>query len=173
MTYQISSLSTAPCSDETCSETEVLQVVGGARLSGQVPISGAKNSALALLAASLLTGESCEISNVPNLVDIERMSAILVALGAQVVRQGDRLIIRAEHIGYASAPYELVSKLRASFFVIGSLMGRCGRARVPLPGGVLLGQDLWIYMCGVCRRWGQKYISSMGLWRLIAVLAIA
>jgi UDP-N-acetylglucosamine 1-carboxyvinyltransferase len=139
MTYQISSLSTAPCSDETCSETEVLQVVGGARLSGQVPISGAKNSALALLAASLLTGESCEISNVPNLVDIERMSAILVALGAQVVRQGDRLIIRAEHIGYASAPYELVSKLRASFFVIGSLMGRCGRARVPLPGGCAIG----------------------------------
>jgi UDP-N-acetylglucosamine 1-carboxyvinyltransferase (EC 2.5.1.7) len=121
------------------SEAEVLQIVGGVSLAGQVRISGAKNSALALLAASLLTGEGCEISNVPNLVDIERMTAILRALGAGVVRQGDTLKISAEQIGHASAPYELVSKLRASFFVIGSLLGRFGRARVPLPGGCAIG----------------------------------
>ncbi len=139
MTYQTSFSATVPNGDEVRADGEVLQVVGGARLAGQVQISGAKNSALALLAASLLTGEGCEIGNVPYLVDIERMSAILVALGAQVLRQGDKLKIRAEQIGYASAPYELVSKLRASFFVIGSLMGRCGKARVPLPGGCAIG----------------------------------
>ncbi len=141
MTYQISSSSPALSADVEGdrSEAEVLQIVGGARLSGQVCISGAKNSALALLAASLLTGEGCEISNVPNLVDIERMSAILRALGAEVVRQGDKLKICAEQIGHSSAPYELVSKLRASFFVIGPLLGRCGRARVPLPGGCAIG----------------------------------
>jgi len=141
MTYQISSVSSTPSLNTSAhrSEAEALQIVGGASLAGQVRISGAKNSALALLAASLLTGEGCEISNVPNLVDIERMTAILQALGARVVRQGDRLQISAEQIGHSSAPYELVSQLRASFFVIGSLLGRFGRARVPLPGGCAIG----------------------------------
>jgi len=141
MTYQVSSTTSTPSlnTDESRSEAEVLQITGGVKLSGQVRISGAKNSALAILAASLLTGEGCEISNVPNLVDIERMTAILQALGARVERRGDKLKINAEQIGHASAPYELVSKLRASFFVIGSLVGRFGRARVPLPGGCAIG----------------------------------
>jgi UDP-N-acetylglucosamine 1-carboxyvinyltransferase len=117
----------------------VLRVKGGAQLGGQVPISGAKNSALALLAASLLTGETCVLRNVPNLVDIERMMAILSALGAQVSRQDDRVTVESSQISYGCAPYELVSKLRASFFVIGSLLGRFGQAKVPLPGGCAIG----------------------------------
>jgi UDP-N-acetylglucosamine 1-carboxyvinyltransferase len=117
----------------------VLHITGGASLKGQVRISGAKNSALAILAGSLLTAETTIVRNIPNLVDIGRMVEILTALGAHIEFQGSTLTINASNIGQASAPYELVSKLRASFFVIGSLLGRFGQARVPLPGGCAIG----------------------------------
>ncbi|MFN3926367.1 MAG: UDP-N-acetylglucosamine 1-carboxyvinyltransferase [Pseudanabaenaceae cyanobacterium] len=116
-----------------------LHIRGGATLGGQVRISGAKNSALALLAGSLLTADTSTLRNVPNLVDIHCMSAILEALGARVQAKGDILQIDASNVGLASPPYELVSKMRASFFVIGSLLGRFGQAKVPLPGGCAIG----------------------------------
>ncbi len=120
-------------------DKSVLQIWGRASLHGHVKISGAKNSALAIMAGALLCPEDCRLSNVPSLVDITRMGQILSALGVKLERSGDTLDINARDIGQSKAPYELVSQLRASFFVIGPLLARLGVARVPLPGGCAIG----------------------------------
>jgi UDP-N-acetylglucosamine 1-carboxyvinyltransferase len=120
-------------------DKSVLQIWGRASLKGNVKISGAKNSALAIMAGALLCPEDCRLSNVPSLVDIMRMGQILSALGVKLERNGDMLDINARHLGQSQAPYELVSQLRASFFVIGPLLARLGVARVPLPGGCAIG----------------------------------
>ena len=120
-------------------DKSVLQIWGRASLQGQVKISGAKNSALAIMAGGLLCPEDCRLRNVPSLVDITRMGKILSALGVKLERSGDTLDINARDIGQSKAPYELVSQLRASFFVIGPLLARLGVARVPLPGGCAIG----------------------------------
>jgi UDP-N-acetylglucosamine 1-carboxyvinyltransferase len=117
----------------------MLQIWGKASLQGQVKISGAKNSALVIMAGALLCAGDCHIRNVPSLVDVSRMGEILSALGVTLKRQGDALDINASNIGQSKAPYELVSQLRASFFVIGPLLARLGVARVPLPGGCAIG----------------------------------
>jgi UDP-N-acetylglucosamine 1-carboxyvinyltransferase len=117
----------------------VLKIWGKQPLQGQVKISGAKNSALVLMAGALLCGEDCRLRNVPSLADVERMGEILSALGVKLERHGDVLEIDSKHIGQSKAPYELVSQLRASFFVIGPLLARLGVARVPLPGGCAIG----------------------------------
>ncbi len=120
-------------------DKSVLQIWGRASLQGHVTISGAKNSALAIMAGALLCPEDCRLRNVPSLVDIVRMGQILSALGVKLERNGDNLDIDARHIGESKAPYELVSQLRASFFVIGPVLARLGVARVPLPGGCAIG----------------------------------
>lgn len=117
----------------------VLEIWGHHPLSGEVKITGAKNSALALMAGSLLCPEEFRLRNVPLLADIKRMATILEALGVKIDREGDALIINARDIGHSQAPYELVSQLRASFFVLGPLLARLGEARVPLPGGCAIG----------------------------------
>src|SRR4028119_1272590 len=120
-------------------DKSVLQIWGRASLKGDVKISGAKNSALAIMAGALLCPEDCRLSNVPSLVDIMRMGQILSAVGVKLQRNGDVLDIDARHLGQSKAPYELVSQLRASFFVIGPVLARSGVARVPLPGGCAIG----------------------------------
>ncbi|MFB8791534.1 MAG: UDP-N-acetylglucosamine 1-carboxyvinyltransferase [Potamolinea sp.] len=120
-------------------DKSVLQIWGRSALHGQVKISGAKNSALAIMAGALLCPEDCRLRNVPALVDIKRMSQILSAIGVKVERNGETLDINAADLGNSQAPYELVSQLRASFFVIGSVLARLGVARVPLPGGCAIG----------------------------------
>ncbi|HIK45601.1 MAG TPA: UDP-N-acetylglucosamine 1-carboxyvinyltransferase [Leptolyngbyaceae cyanobacterium M65_K2018_010] len=120
-------------------DSAVLEVTGGASLSGQVAVSGAKNSALVVMAGALLSGQPCRIRNIPHLVDIERMGEVLAALGVGLQRQGDSLEIDARSIAHTQAPYDLVSRLRASFFVIGPLLARMGEARIPLPGGCAIG----------------------------------
>lgn len=117
----------------------MLHIRGGHPLSGAVRISGAKNSALVVMAGALLCPDDCRIRNVPDLVDVKRMGQVLSVLGAKLSRQGDTLAVDARHIGHATAPYELVSQLRASFFIIGPLLARLGMARVPLPGGCAIG----------------------------------
>lgn len=102
-------------------------------------ISGAKNSALAIIAGSLLCPEDCRIRNVPSLVDVTRMGQILLALGVKLEQNGDILDVNASGIRQSQAPYELVSQLRASFFVIGPLLARLGVAQIPLPGGCTIG----------------------------------
>ena len=120
-------------------DQSVLQIWGRSSLQGHVQISGAKNSALALMAGALLCPDDCRLRNVPSLVDVHRLALILAALGVKVERHGDILDINARDIGQSQAPYELVSQLRASFFVIGPLLARLGVARIPLPGGCAIG----------------------------------
>ncbi|HWB58694.1 MAG TPA: UDP-N-acetylglucosamine 1-carboxyvinyltransferase [Chthoniobacteraceae bacterium] len=113
-------------------------VHGGHQLSGSVKISGSKNSALPILAATLLTKEQCVIKNVPDLSDIHYMLQILSHLGAEVERASGTVITTAEKIG-SDAPYDLVRKMRASVCVLGPLLGREKEATVSLPGGCVIG----------------------------------
>lgn len=117
----------------------VIEIYGRASLNGEVRISGAKNSALAIMAGTLLCDDDCRLRNLPALADIDRMGQILAAIGVKLQRQGDVLDIDARNIGQSQAPYELVSQLRASFFVIGPLLARLGVTQVPLPGGCAIG----------------------------------
>jgi UDP-N-acetylglucosamine 1-carboxyvinyltransferase len=120
-------------------DTPILEIWGGQPLSGHLQVSGAKNSALVLMAGAILCPDELQLRNVPDLVDIMRMGEILAALGVKLDRQGSNLLINASSIGQSKAPYDLVSQLRASFFVIGPLLARLGVARVPLPGGCAIG----------------------------------
>jgi UDP-N-acetylglucosamine 1-carboxyvinyltransferase len=113
-------------------------VHGGQTLSGTVKISGSKNSALPILAATLLTREQCVIHHVPDLSDIHYMLQILSHLGAQVERASGVVTVQAEKIG-TEAPYEIVRKMRASVCVLGPLLGREKEATVSLPGGCVIG----------------------------------
>jgi UDP-N-acetylglucosamine 1-carboxyvinyltransferase len=118
---------------------DVLTIEGGKRLKGEVSISGAKNAALPILIATLLTDECCLVRNVPHLEDIETVIALLVFLGKNVVRQGDAIEVTAGPTLYAEAPYELVRKMRASIVVMGPLLARLGRVKASLPGGCAIG----------------------------------
>ena len=136
----ITSALSLPNSQSSPEETNsVLEIWGKTPLSGHVKISGAKNSALVIIVGALLCSQDCRIRNVPLLADVTRMGEILAALGVKLTQNGDVLDIDASHISHTKAPYELVSQLRASFFVIGPLLARMGVARVPLPGGCSIG----------------------------------
>lgn len=127
----------APVSQEILKP--LLEIEGGHRLSGELRVSGAKNSALVLMTAALLSSEPLRLSNVPELTDIDGMSEILRVLGVHVQRDGSTVEIHAGELQHGEPPYELVNGLRASFFAIGPLLGRLGRAKVPLPGGCRIG----------------------------------
>ncbi len=133
----------SPSLPNTCTtpdeDKSVLEIWGGASLNGHVAISGAKNSALVIMAGALLCPQECQIRNVPSLADVARMGEIISSLGVRLERQADGLTIDASHIAQSKAPYELVSQLRASFFIIGPLLARLGVARIPLPGGCAIG----------------------------------
>ena len=122
-----------------------IRIKGGVPLEGVIPIGGAKNAALPLMAASLLTQERLILENVPDLADIASMANLLVQHGVaittdELVPSGGHVIeLSAEHITSVTAPYDLVRKMRASILVLGPLLARCGRARVSLPGGCAIG----------------------------------
>ena len=116
-----------------------LEISGGRSLSGELHVSGAKNSALVLMATCLLTRDPVRLRNVPPLTDIAAMGEMLTSLGGRVRRQGDRLELSGKTVNNSTAPYELVNSLRASFFCIGPLLARMGMAKVPLPGGCQIG----------------------------------
>ena len=116
-----------------------LEIAGGRQLSGELRVSGAKNSALVLMAASLLTEDPLRLRNVPPLTDIQGMAEILSSLGVQVRRSPDSVEMDGSGVNHSAPPYELVNSLRASFFCIGPLLARLGIARVPLPGGCQIG----------------------------------
>ncbi|MFZ9947484.1 MAG: UDP-N-acetylglucosamine 1-carboxyvinyltransferase, partial [Vulcanococcus sp.] len=116
-----------------------LEIAGNRRLSGELRVSGAKNSALVLMAASLLTEDQLRLRNVPPLTDIQGMGEILNSLGVKVNRKGESLEMNGSGLSQSAPPYELVNSLRASFFCIGPLLARLGIARVPLPGGCQIG----------------------------------
>ena len=119
--------------------TERLLVRGGRRLHGDVTLSGAKNSALKLMAASLLTAEPCRIRRAPRIDDVDTMAAMLRALGAEVVGTGDELVVTAGAGLSGCAPYELVRTMRASIIVMGPLVARLGEATIAMPGGCNIG----------------------------------
>ena len=116
-----------------------LEISGGRKLSGELSVSGAKNSALVLMAACLLTRDTIRLRNVPPLTDITAMGEMLSSLGGQVRHSADGLELNGSAINNSTAPYELVNSLRASFFCIGPLLARMGMAKVPLPGGCQIG----------------------------------
>jgi len=117
-----------------------LRIKGGSRLQGCVRISGAKNSALPAMAASLLTAEEVTLDNIPLVNDIFTTRRLLRELGVAVEFEGDHSVrLRAEKILSHEAPYDLVKTMRASVLVLGPLLGRTGRARVSLPGGCAIG----------------------------------
>lgn len=117
-----------------------IRVVGGRRLSGSVPISGAKNAALPTMAASLLTDQPVCLENVPEVWDTSTMRRLLTELGARVDQKASQQIeISVPSVRSYEAPYELVKTMRASVLVLGPLVARHGRARVSLPGGCAIG----------------------------------
>ncbi|UQX89873.1 UDP-N-acetylglucosamine 1-carboxyvinyltransferase [Jatrophihabitans telluris] len=123
---------------------QVFRVVGGARLSGEVPIVGAKNSVLKLMAAALLAPGQTTIANLPAISDVTIMNQLLERLGCEVSEHRDAAGTDVVAIGVPElpsdrAPYELVRKIRGSICVLGPLLARCGRAQVALPGGDAIG----------------------------------
>ena len=114
-----------------------LIIQGGVRLSGDVTISGAKNAALPILCASLLTGETLVVENVPHLNDITTMLDLLQQMGVQTnVDSNRRTELTAAHLSNLVAPYEMVKTMRAAILVLGPMLARAGAAKVSLPGGV-------------------------------------
>ena len=118
---------------------EIIVVEGTGVLTGQIRVSGAKNSALKLLAATLLGQGRSVVQNVPLISDIEVMTEVLRVLGATVEREGHQVAVDTSSVDCFETPYELVSKMRASISVLGPLIGRFGRARVAMPGGCQIG----------------------------------
>jgi len=116
-----------------------LRITGGVPLAGEVQVAGAKNAALPILAATLLTADEVVLENVPQLADVTTMGRLLAGMGARLQREGSRVVVRADAVGAAEAPYELVKTMRASILVLGPLLARFGQARVSLPGGCAIG----------------------------------
>jgi UDP-N-acetylglucosamine 1-carboxyvinyltransferase len=123
-----------------------IRIRGGRPLSGKIAIGGAKNAALPLMAASLLTEEKLVLTNLPRLADITTLSHLLVQHGVSITMNGAKpeetghvLELRARRIANTTAPYDLVRKMRASVLVLGPLLARCGEAKVSLPGGCSIG----------------------------------
>jgi UDP-N-acetylglucosamine 1-carboxyvinyltransferase len=128
---------------------DCIRIVGGARLEGTIPISGAKNAALPLMIASLLTNETLTLHGMPRLADVALLSRILGNHGVDVTIAGKRAgqssndgqtyKLTAAEIVDTTAPYEMVARMRASFWVLAPLLARCGEAKVSLPGGCAIG----------------------------------
>ncbi|MFO7295719.1 MAG: UDP-N-acetylglucosamine 1-carboxyvinyltransferase [Clostridia bacterium] len=119
---------------------EKLVIRGGKRLVGSVKVSGAKNAAVAVIPAALLTDETCVIDNLPYIDDVKMLAEILKHMGAQVTLEPKgRIIINAANVSNYRADYELVRRMRASYYLLGALLGRFGRAEVSFPGGCDIG----------------------------------
>ncbi|WP_420479898.1 UDP-N-acetylglucosamine 1-carboxyvinyltransferase [Brevundimonas sp. FT23028] len=120
-----------------------IAITGGARLNGVIPVSGAKNSALKLMAASILTDQPLLLTNMPRLADTKFLGKLLQALGVEVTERdganGQETLFDGRTISSTFAPYDLVRQMRASFNVLGPLLARTGEAKVSLPGGCTIG----------------------------------
>ncbi len=121
-------------------QQDKLVIEGAYALNGSVKVSGAKNSVLKIMGACILSASKFELRNVPQLSDVRVMTEVLRHIGLVVEQQDDVMFIDATHISRTDAPYELVSKMRASFIVLGALLGRCHEAKVSLPGGCSIGK---------------------------------
>ncbi len=139
-----------------------LFVTGGARLTGSVRISGAKNSALKLMAAALLAPGRSVLRNVPRILDCFTMGEVLEHLGAAVAWEEGGVVVDATRLSSVEAPYELVRRMRASIAVLGPLLARTGEARVAMPGGDNIGsRPIDLHLDGL-RRMGADIVSEHG-----------
>jgi UDP-N-acetylglucosamine 1-carboxyvinyltransferase len=149
-----------------------IRIVGGAPLVGSIPISGAKNAALPLMIASLLTEGTLILDNVPRLADVALLQRILLNHGVDMMMSGKRpgdapydgqtVHISAERIVDTTAPYELVSKMRASFWVLAPLLARMGQAKVSLPGGCAIGTRPVDFLLMALKQLGAKIDIDAG-----------
>lgn len=148
-----------------------IKIIGGNKLNGIIPISGAKNAALPLMIASLLTDETLTLDNMPQLADVEQLIRILGNHGVDYTVNGRRehqngsyertVHFTAKKIVDTTAPYELVSKMRASFWVIGPLLARMGEANVSLPGGCAIGtRPVDLFLDALCALGAELEIDN-------------
>ncbi|KGE09784.1 UDP-N-acetylglucosamine 1-carboxyvinyltransferase [Burkholderia gladioli] len=140
----VQSVATSPAVDPAAGRVshgqgERLVLTGGRRLAGEIQVSGAKNAALPILCASLLSAEPLRLDNVPDLQDVRTMLALLGGMGVTSEVDGARVVLDAANVGEPVAPYELVKTMRASILVLGPLVARFGYAEVSLPGGCAIG----------------------------------
>jgi UDP-N-acetylglucosamine 1-carboxyvinyltransferase len=139
-----------------------LLIDGGVPLRGEVHVSAAKNAALPLLAASLLSEAPVVLENVPRLADVATITELLRRLGTEVSQDGQEIAARTPRVTSVDAPYELVSTMRASVLVLGPLVARAGRARVALPGGCAIGvRPIDLHLKGL-ERLGAEITLSQG-----------
>ena len=139
-----------------------LVIEGGVPLRGEVRVSAAKNAALPLLAASLLSAEPVVLENVPRLADIATIRALLERLGTEIEDRDGHTVVRTSALQSIEAPYDLVSTMRASVLVLGPLLARAGRARVSLPGGCAIGaRPIDLHLTGL-ERLGAEVTLSQG-----------
>ena len=141
---------------------EKIAIDGGISLKGEVSISGAKNAALPIMAASILSSGENIISNTPRLRDITTMGNLLTKLGINFQAEHNRIFLRTHGINSIEAPYELVKTMRASVLVLGPLLARMGEARVSLPGGCAIGaRGINLHLMGL-KKMGADIILSEG-----------
>jgi UDP-N-acetylglucosamine 1-carboxyvinyltransferase len=148
-----------------------IAIVGGAQLQGEIPISGAKNSAIKLMAASILTDQPLRLTNMPRLADTKFLGRLLQQFGIEVTESdgpdGQETLFHAREISSTFAPYDLVRQMRASFNVLGPLLARTGHAKVSLPGGCTIGArpvDLHIEALaklGAQMEMSEGYVSAL------------
>ncbi|MFZ1765376.1 MAG: UDP-N-acetylglucosamine 1-carboxyvinyltransferase [Candidatus Nitrotoga sp.] len=137
-----------------------LVVQGGIPLRGEVRISGAKNAALPIMCASLLTGDVLQLSNIPDLQDIATMRKLLEQMGVKVAVQGDEMALHGAQVDKLEAPYDMVKTMRAAVLVLGPLVARFGEARVSMPGGCAIGsRPVDIHIKGLQAMGAQIFIE--------------
>lgn len=137
-----------------------LVVQGGIPLHGEVRISGAKNAALPIMCASLLTSDVLHLSNMPDLHDIATMRKLLEQMGVKAVVQGDEMTLHGAHVDRLEAPYDMVKTMRAAVLVLGPLVARFGEARVSMPGGCAIGsRPVDIHIKGLQAMGAQIFIE--------------
>lgn len=143
-------------------------VNGGHRLEGSIRIGGAKNAAVAIIPATILAGDVCRLENLPNISDVSVISKILQELGAKVTRINKSTIeIDPRHINTYEADHELVKNMRASYYLLGALLGRFGKARVPMPGGCYFGvRPIDLHLKGFEALGAKAKVASGGMVQL-------
>ncbi len=143
-------------------------IEGGHPLSGAIPVSGAKNAALPVLAATLLTSAQVILERIPKVRDIRTMASLLESVGAEVTPNNGGYRVRVAKVTSPEAPYELVKTMRASSLVLGPLVARCGEARVSMPGGCAIGaRPINLHLAGL-EKLGAKITQERGYIRAYA-----
>src|SRR3989338_7442455 len=116
------------------------EITGGSKLSGKIKIAGNKNSVLPIMAACLLTEETCTLENIPNISDVEVMTKLIELCGAKVIRSNSTLKIVCKKVKSVEFPHDLTEKLRASILILGPVLARCGFVKMGYPGGDVIGR---------------------------------